>query len=244
MNIAIIGYGRMGHEVEKIAEKRGHKVVCIIDENNQEDFNSEAFKSADVAIEFTCGDTAQHNIERCWEAGVPVVSGSTGWINTLSREWIKQNIGSNKLITSSNFSLGMNVMFAANRLISRMLSSYAYYTPRIHEVHHINKKDHPSGTAITLAEGIVEENERYNLWVEPGENTPQEGVIPVTYEREADVKGIHEVEWDAPMCTITLRHEAKNRDGFAVGAVIAAEWLAHEPEPGYYSMLDVLAEIH
>lgn len=241
MKIAIIGYGRMGHEVEQVAKARGHEIVSIIDQDNQDDFDSEAFHSADVAIEFTNGATAKGNIEKCWNADIPVVSGSTGWINDLTREWIKRHLSGHRLITSSNFSLGMNAMFAANRVIARIFSKYEYYKVKIHEVHHTQKLDHPSGTAITLAEGIISENERYKFWHEPAPNATYEGQdIPVTYEREGDVKGIHEVEWDSPMCTLNLRHEAKNRDGFAVGAVVAAEWLAAHKEPGHYSMLDVL----
>lgn len=245
MKIAIIGYGRMGHEIEKAAVSRGHKVVCIIDQDNTADFDSDAFRQADVAIEFTSGATAQENILKSWEQGVPVVCGSTGWLNAGSRKWIDEHVGGrNRLVTASNFSLGVNVMFAANRLMARLFDGYDNYSVNIHEVHHVNKKDHPSGTAITLAEDIMAENSRYDGWVEPEETAPTERDIPITHEREEDVKGIHVVEWDSPICTLTLRHDAKSRDGFAIGALVAAEWLASQQTPGHYTMLDVLAHIH
>ncbi len=245
MKLAIIGYGKMGREIEKVALRRGHEVVCKIDIDSQADFDSDAFRSADVAVEFTNPGAARENIRRSWEQGVPVVSGSTGWINALTREWIKTECANgNKLVTSANFSLGMNAMMAANKIIARMLAPYSYYSVKLHEVHHVNKKDHPSGSAIALADGIIEENSRYTTWQEPQANSLHEGSIPVTYERLADAPGTHEVVWDSPMCTLSIHHEAKNRDGFAIGAVVAAEWLSKNTEPGHYSMEDVLQETY
>ena len=206
MKIALIGYGKMGHMIESIALERGHEIVCIIDQNNLCDFESEAFASADVAIEFTTPQTAEQNIRRAWSAGVPVVCGTTGW----DVEAIKQEAQEAGLMWSSNYSIGVNILFALNRQLAKLMAAYPDYTPHMTEVHHIHKLDAPSGTAKTLQEAIGEER------------LP---IADVESIREGEVPGIHTVVWDSEVDTISISHSAKSRKGFALGAVIAAEWM-------------------
>ena len=216
MKVALIGYGKMGHMIESIALERGHKIVCIIDQNNLCDFESEAFASADVAIEFTTPQTAEQNICRAWAAGVPVVCGTTGW----DVESLKQQLLHNStqplhyptlsLMWSSNYSIGVNILFALNRQLAKLMVAYPDYTPHMTEVHHIHKLDAPSGTAKTLQEAIGEER------------LP---IADIKSIREGEVPGIHTVVWDSEVDTISISHSAKSRKGFALGAVIAAEWM-------------------
>ena len=206
MKIALIGYGKMGHMIESIALERGHEIVCIIDQNNLCDFESEAFASADVAIEFTTPQTAEQNIRRAWAAGVPVVCGTTGW----DVEAIKQEAQEAGLMWSSNYSIGVNILFALNRQLAKLMVAYPDYTPHMTEVHHIHKLDAPSGTAKTLQEAIGEER------------LP---IADIESIREGEVPGIHTVVWDSEVDTISISHSAKSRKGFALGAVIAAEWM-------------------
>lgn len=242
MNIAIIGYGKMGKAVEQAAKARGHKVVSIIDVNNKGDFDSAEFKSADVAIEFSVSESVWDNIQRSWAAGVPVVSGTTGWLTPMAVAEVTEccAVKGEKLLTAPNFSLGVNVAMAANRLLANLFAPYGEYTVGIKEAHHIHKKDHPSGTAILFANGIVEENSRYDVWVEDSNSVLPSNAVPISYDRRGEVAGIHEVKWDGPSDILTLRHEAKNREGFATGAVIAAEWLKDAPKGHHYTMTDVL----
>ena len=208
MKIALIGYGKMGHIIESIAIERGHKIVCVIDKDNVEDFNSAAFASADVAIEFTTPQTAEANVLRAWAVGVPVVSGTTGWnIEATRLEAIRQKAG---LMWSSNYSIGVNLLFALNKQLAKFMEAYPNYTPHMTEVHHIHKLDAPSGTAKTLQEAIGEER------------LP---VADIESIREGEVPGIHTITWDSEVDTITISHSAKSRKGFALGAVIAAEWM-------------------
>lgn len=201
-----MGYGKMGHMIESIALERGHEIVCIIDQNNLCDFESEAFASADVAIEFTTPQTAEQNIRRAWAAGVPVVCGTTGW----DVEAIKQEAQEAGLMWSSNYSIGVNILFALNRQLAKLMVAYPDYTPHMTEVHHIHKLDAPSGTAKTLQEAIGEER------------LPIANIESV---REGEVPGIHTVVWDSEVDTISISHSAKSRKGFALGAVIASEWM-------------------
>lgn len=208
MNIALIGYGKMGHIIEAIALKRGHNVVCIIDKDNQDDFNSAAFASADVAIEFTTPQTARENILRAWKAGVPVVCGTTGWdVEAMRREAKRQETG---LMWSSNYSIGVNILFALNRQLAKFMEKYPAYKPSMTEVHHVHKLDAPSGTAKTLQEAIGDE---------------RLAIGDIESIREGEVPGIHTVVWDSEVDTLSISHSAKSREGFALGAVIAAEWM-------------------
>ena len=241
MKIAIVGYGKMGHEIETLAKERGHEVVCIIDVDNQRDFESEAFRSADVAIGFSSPDSAWESIRKCWAAGLPVVSGTTGWQNEMVWDEIKEYCRRGAtLLWAPNFSIGLNVTKAASRLLAQLLSPYPEYQARIHEIHHIHKKDHPSGSAILLANSIVEECDRYDAWIEQTCGSMPANAIPITHERVGEVAGVHEITWDSPEDTITLTHSANNRKGFAHGAVVAAEWLVEAPKGHLYGMKDVL----
>ena len=234
MKIALIGYGKMGRMIEKIALDRGHEIVCKIDVDNQSDFGSAEFASADVAIEFTTPKTAVGNIERSFAAGVPVVCGTTGWLEQMDhiKELCEQTKGA--LFYASNYSLGVNIFMAVNRYLAKIMNGFKQYDPTISEVHHIHKLDHPSGTAITLAEGIMSQLERKNAWTEEAD---AEGLL-ITHQREGEVPGIHTITWDSAEDTISMRHEAKGREGLALGAVAAAEWLAGRQ--GFYTMADML----
>ena len=221
MKIALIGYGKMGHIIKSIALERGHEIVCVIDKDNVEDFNSAAFASADVAIEFTTPQTAEANILRAWAAGVPVVSGTTGWnIEATRLEAIRQKAG---LMWSSNYSIGVNLLFALNKQLAKFMEAYPNYTPHMTEVHHIHKLDAPSGTAKTLQEAIGEER------------LP---VADIESIREGEVPGIHTITWDSEVDTITISHSAKSRKGFALGAVIAAEWM--RGKTGWHEFSEVI----
>ena len=229
MKIALIGYGKMGHMIESIARERGHEIVSIIDQNNLDEFESDAFASADVAIEFTTPQTAEQNILRAWKAGVPVVCGTTGW----NVEPLKQQLLCNStqplhhptpsLMWSSNYSIGVNILFALNQQLAKLMVSYPDYTPHMTEVHHIHKLDAPSGTAKTLQETIGEER------------LPLEAIESI---REGEVPGIHTVTWDSEVDSITITHSAKSRKGFALGAVIAAEWM--KGKTGWHEFSEVV----
>lgn len=220
MKIALIGYGKMGHIIEEVARERGHEIVCIIDKDNLQDFDSEAFASANVAIEFTTPTTAEANIRRAWDKGKPVVCGTTGWdVGSLSDEELKEKNAA--LVWSSNYSIGVNILFALNQRLAELITPD--YTPSIVETHHIHKLDAPSGTAKTLAEQI--ETVR--------------GIRPeIESIREGEVPGIHTICWDSEVDTLTLTHSAKSRKGFALGAVLAAEWIVGKT--GFHTMQEVL----
>lgn len=220
MKIALIGYGKMGHMIEQIALDRGHQIVARIDKDNLYDFDSPAFASADVAIEFTTPSTAKDNVLRAWERGVRVVCGSTGWDHTTIVERMPK---SSALIWASNFSLGVNILFAMNKRLAEIMSAYKDYTPSMTEVHHVHKLDAPSGTAKSLAEDI---------------ERAYPGKVEIESVREGEVPGIHTVVWDSAVDTLTLSHSAKSRAGFALGAVIAAEWL--QDKTGVHTMQEVL----
>ena len=249
MKIALIGYGKMGRMIESVALSRGHEIVCIIDPlTSPQTFDSPAFHSADVAIEFTRPEAAEQNIRAALAQGVPVVSGTTGWdveglkatLNAQpsppSREG--QGVGFPPgVIWSSNYSIGVNILFAVNKYLAQLLHNTGGYQPSITEVHHIHKLDAPSGTAKTLAENIST-----TLFSKEGDNTRINGEcvgnVPITSIREGEVPGIHEVRWESEADILTLRHEAKSRQGFALGAVMAAEWL--RGKTGWHSMTEVL----
>ena len=237
MKIALIGYGKMGKEIEKIALNRGHEIVSIIDINNQEDFESDAFKSADVAIEFTNPMVAYNNYMKAFKAGVKLVSGSTGWLEEHGEE-VKRlcTEGGKTLFWSSNFSLGVAIFSAVNKYLAKIMNSFPAYDIKMMETHHIHKLDAPSGTAITLAEGIIENVDRKDRWtLETAEKTTD---IPIHAIREGEVPGIHEITYESDVDTISIKHDAKSRAGFALGAVIAAEFTAGKK--GFLGMDDML----
>ena len=221
MKIALIGYGKMGHIIESVALERGHEVVCVIDKDNQGDFESLAFASADVAIEFTMPQMASVNILRAWELGVPVVCGTTGWnVEAMKQEAMKRNAG---LMWSSNYSVGVNVLFVLNKQLAKLMEKYPTYKPNMTEVHHVHKLDAPSGTAKTLQEAIGD---------------GRLAVSDIESIREGDVPGIHTVVWDSEVDTISISHSAKSRRGFALGAVIAAEWM--KGKAGWHEFEEVI----
>ena len=240
MKIALIGYGKMGHIIERIALERGHEVVSKVDVDNQEEFESEAFASADVAIEFTVPAKAVENYRKAWAAGVPVVSGTTGWNAVLPE--LKEEIAANgyTLFWASNFSLGVNLFFELNRRLAQMMNRYANYDVAMTEIHHTEKKDAPSGTAITLAEGVLENLDRKEEWVlVDSQQSTVNSQLGIEALREGKVPGTHIVRYDSAVDTITIKHEAKSREGFALGAVVAAEFLVGKPA-GFYSMSDLI----
>ena len=226
----------MGKEVEKIALSRGHEIVSIIDHHNQNDFESEAFKSADVAIEFTNPEAAYNNYIKTFNAGVKLVSGSTGWMDKHGDE-IKnlcKNNG-NTLFWSSNFSLGVAIFSAVNKYLARIMNDFPSYDVEMSETHHIHKLDAPSGTAITLAEGVLENIQRKKEWInEPSKNKEN---LYIESIREGEVPGIHSIKYTSEADSITITHNAKNRSGFALGAVIAAEFTVKNS--GFLGMSDL-----
>lgn len=236
MKIALVGYGKMGRTIERIALERGHEVVSIIDIDNQEDFSSDAFKSADVAIEFSMPSAALENYRKCFSAHVPVVAGTTGWLDSM--EEIKGNCenGEQTFFYASNYSIGVNIFFALNKHLANIMNKFPAYKVRMEEVHHIHKLDSPSGTAITLAEGIIEKIERTEGWIES--ETPAEKQVGITAFRRDEVPGIHTIIYESEVDTITITHDAKTREGFALGAVVAAEFVCGKK--GFLTMEDML----
>lgn len=237
MKIALIGYGKMGRMIEQIALSRGHEIVSIIDIDNQQDFDSDAFRSADVAIEFTAPHVAYDNYLKAWEQGVKVVSGSTGWLKDHGDEVRKAcSEGGKTLFWASNFSLGVAIFSAVNRYLAKIMNQFDAYDVTMAETHHIHKLDAPSGTAITLAEGILDEIDRKGRWALSGVTTSEgrkatdkqisDDVLPIEAIREGEVPGIHSVTYDSEADRIVITHDAHSRKGFALGAVLAAEYTA------------------
>jgi 4-hydroxy-tetrahydrodipicolinate reductase len=248
MKIALIGYGKMGKEIERIARERGHEIVSIIDIDNSQDIEGEAFASADVAIEFTAPGVAYENCKRAMAAGVKVVSGSTGWMlqHGGEMEELCKNEGKT-LFWSSNFSLGVAVFSAVNRYLAKIMNRYPGYSVEMTETHHIHKLDAPSGTAITLAEGIIAELDRKQEWamgdlVNPDGSLTKgaelaDGQLKINAIRRDEVPGIPTISYESAADTITITHDAKNRSGFALGAVLAAEFV--KDNNGFLGMKDL-----
>ena len=237
MKIALIGYGKMGKMIEQIALSRGHEIVSIIDIDNQQDFESEAFASADVAIEFTAPQAAYGNYLKAFAKGVKVVSGSTGWMKEHGEEVKRMcSEGGQTLFWASNFSIGVAIFSAVNRYLANIMNGFPQYDVEIEETHHIHKLDHPSGTAITLAEEIVEKIDRKEQWtvgtiVNPdgtvsGSKEASDKALRIDSIRRDEVPGIHTVKYDSEADCITITHDAHSRKGFALGAVLAAEFTA------------------
>lgn len=235
MKIALIGYGKMGHMIEETALQRGHEIVSVIDIGNPEDFESEAFRSADVAIEFTSPTAAYGNYLRAWAQGVKVVSGSTGWLKDHEGDVRRACTKEGKtLFWASNFSLGVAIFSAVSKHLARIMNAYPAYDVRMTETHHIHKLDAPSGTAITLAEQICRELDRKETWTR-GETRNADGSVTGSKEappsllridavREGEAPGTHTVTYDSEADTIEITHRAHSRKGFALGAVLAAEF--------------------
>ena len=240
MKIALIGYGKMGKTIEQIARSRGHEIVSIIDVDNQQDFQSEAFRSAQVAIEFTNPAAAYDNCRRAMAAGVKVVSGSTGWMARHGEEMRRLcREEGQTLFWSSNFSLGVAIFSAVNKYLARIMNQFPAYDVSMTETHHIHKLDAPSGTAITLAEGILKELDRKTRWELAASTTDEskEDALRITAIRQGEVPGIHSIRYESEADSITITHDAKNRSGFALGAVLAAEYTANHQ--GWLGMEDL-----
>ena len=236
MKIALIGYGKMGKEIEKIATSRGHEIDLIIDVTNPQDLTIENLKKCDVAIEFTIPDSAVNNYNLCFEAGIPVVSGTTGWLDKKGEVENKCLELNGTFFYSSNFSPGVNLFFEVNRKLAELMADWTEYNVEMTEVHHIHKLDAPSGTAISLAEDIINKLPHKSGWL--NDKTPAENEINIKSERRDEVPGIHTIKYESDIDFIEITHSAKNRKGLATGAVLAAEYSIGKK--GFLSMKDLL----
>jgi len=236
MKIAIIGYGRMGKMIEETAVAKGHTIGLIIDLNNETDLTVQNLAGHDVAIEFTTPSSACHNISVCFDADIPVVSGTTGWLDRMpeiKERCLREN---HAIVYSSNFSIGVNILFHINSQLAKLIDPFDQYKPRIEEIHHVKKLDAPSGTAISLAQQIINKINRFRNWKLT--DTPDNQTLPITAFRADDVAGIHEVIYESDVDTISIKHSAKSRKGFVQGIMMAAEFIVGKK--GYFTMEDVL----
>lgn len=235
MKIVLFGYGKMGKEIEKIALSRGHEISLIIDLNNKDSISIDELKKADAAIEFTSPESAVNNIKKCFDAGLPVVVGTTGWyarFEEISNECLSKNA---TLLSATNFSIGVNLFFEMNRKLAQLMKGHKYDV-KVEETHHVHKLDAPSGTAITTANDLIQHGDKKKSWtIEKPENSDQ---LEIVCHRIDEVPGTHVVNYFNEVDSIELKHTAFNRKGFAGGAVIAAEWI--KGKKGIYSMKDVL----
>ena len=240
MNIALIGYGKMGKEIEQIALSRGHKIVLKVDVSNADSYSIQELKKADVAIEFSTPEAAINNIYKCFEASVPIVVGTTGWINKLEEVKQKCTDKNQTLFYASNYSIGVNLFFRVNAYLAQLMNSYTNYNPKMEEIHHVHKLDSPSGTAISLANKVVEKLERKLKWV--NESTSIENELEIISKRIDEVPGTHTVTYSSEVDEISITHIAHSRKGFALGAVIAAEWT--KDKKGIFGMKDLMDNSH
>ena len=239
MKIALLGYGKMGKTIEKLATAKGHEIVFKSDENCIELLKNGQINGAAVAIEFTGPESAAENIKACISGGIPVVSGSTGWLKhhwEEVTEYCKVNNGS--FFYASNYSIGVNIFFEINERLAQLMNAFPEYKAEIEEIHHIHKLDAPSGTGITLAEGILKNHEAYNEWTLDDANENQAGKLPIIAKRIGEVPGTHIIRYHSPIDDIEISHIAKGREGFASGAILAAEWLIGKK--GIFGMRDLM----
>ena len=233
MKIALFGYGKMGKEIEQIALQRGHEIVLKIKGTEEYDISK-----VDIAIDFSVPNAALSNIASCFRNNVPVISGTTGWLDDFDKaiDVCKENNGS--FIYASNFSIGVNIFFELNKQLAKMMNSQKEYSINVEEIHHTKKLDTPSGTAITLAEGIINHTSKRDWQLKERQTQINDGTIPIEAKRILDVPGTHIISYESQIDSIEIKHTAHNRKGFALGAVIAAEWLNNKI--GIYTMKDVL----
>ena len=237
MKIAILGYGKMGQIIEKIAKERGHKIILKINQNNLDQLNINNLKKADVVIDFSTPESARTNIIQSIDANTPIISGTTGWLDDYKevKNYCIENKGT--FLYASNFSLGVNLFFELNKNLAKLMKKHQQYQIDLTEIHHRQKLDTPSGTAISLAEQIITESEIKNKWTLESENSDEE--LKINAQRKGNIKGTHSVNYRSETDSISIKHEAHSRDGFALGAVIAAEWIISKI--GVFSMRDVLS---
>lgn len=236
MRIALIGYGKMGKAIEEVAVKRGHDIVIKIDQPNLQDFTKENMAKAEVAIEFTSPETAYKNVKNCIEFGIPVISGSTGWTERLE-ELKKYNTDKNgAFIYSSNYSVGVNIFFEVNKKLAALMEPHTEYEVIVEETHHTQKKDAPSGTAISLAEQILDQVKRKKQWVNDLSDNTED--LEIISQRVDPAPGTHIIKYSSAIDDIEIIHTAHNRQGFANGAVLAAEFI--KDKKGFFTMKDVL----
>lgn len=236
MKFALLGYGKMGKSIESIAVERGHEVVLKINADNLEDLTQENLSVADVAIEFSAPEHVLSNIGISLKVGTPIVVGTTGWYDQQEAVYKQVKEFNGTFLAASNFSVGVNIFFEINRRLAELMANQNSYTATIEEIHHTEKLDSPSGTAITLADGIIQQMGSYSSW----ENNPSEKkeVLEIVSFREPNIPGTHEITYDSDIDQISIKHEAKNRKGFALGAVLAAEFI--QAKKGIFTMKDVL----
>lgn len=242
MKIALLGYGKMGQIIERFALERGHEVVLKIGLENLEDYTLDKLEQADVAIDFSAPNIAVDNIYKCFEARVPVVVGTTGWYGELQKVKNDCEQSNNTLLYGSNFSIGVNIFFHLNKVLARLMNNYPAYDVQVEEIHHTQKLDSPSGTAMTIAEGIIEQIDSKKEWVNELSGTP----LPAPLKNEQllieslrieNIPGTHTVVYSSEVDDIEIKHTAHSRAGFALGAVVAAEWLQNKK--GFYSIADI-----
>ncbi|MDB5119464.1 MAG: dihydrodipicolinate reductase [Sphingobacteriales bacterium] len=243
MNIALLGYGKMGRIIEKLATERGHTIVLKIDAFNTEELTSENLKAADVAIDFSQPDSVLSNINACFEANVPIVVGTTGWYGHLQNVKNQCLSGNNSLLYASNFSIGVNVFFFVNKVLSKIMNRYPQYEVQVEEIHHVHKLDSPSGTAMTIAEGIIDNLSRKKEWVNELVGKADENIVAkpdqllIESHRIEEVPGTHTVIYSSEIDEIEFKHTAHSRAGFALGAVLSAEWL--HTKKGFFTIDDM-----
>lgn len=236
MKIALLGYGKMGKTIAHLAEEKGHHIVLKINSENSHELTVENLQNADVAIEFSTPTTVIHNIKLCLDASIPIIIGTTAWHSKKAEieSYCHQKNGS--MISATNFSIGVNLFFELNKKLADLMSNFPEYKVQITEIHHTQKLDAPSGTAITLAEGLIENNSNYSTW----ENTKTDNktILPIESIRTENVPGTHVIKYQSLNDSIAIEHVADNRNGFASGAILAAEWIINKK--GIFSMSDVL----
>jgi len=235
MKLALVGYGKMGKTIEQIALKRGHEISYRISIDNAKEINLMSPKNTDIAMEFSTPGSAFRNVQICLKNQLPTISGSTGWIKGLSKVRKLCEDLNGTFLYASNFSLGVNIFSKVNRLLASIMDRHSEYDISVEETHHINKKDKPSGTAISLSEDIIKNITRKSQWTL---NTPMEGDLFITSNREKEVPGTHRVTYENNIDRITIEHESKSRNGFALGAVLVAEWI--KDKKGFLTMNDYL----